>query len=178
MSTGPTGKIDVSASTPPTPTYEGQIWFDSEEIKTYVYYDSFWVEIGSSEIGTLYNRTTFSTTTSSLSNNGSENIDLPAFKSYVLLKISTSAASWVRIYTDSASRSSDASRDISEDPSPGSGVVAEVVTSGNVTQKITPFVCGGNLENVVTTDIYLAIKNLSGSTQSITVGLTIIRLEV
>lgn len=37
--------ITVSDTAPVSPV-AGQLWFDSENIKTYIYYDSFWVEIG------------------------------------------------------------------------------------------------------------------------------------
>lgn len=37
--------LSVSDSAPSSPN-EGDLWFDSTSAKTYVYYDSFWVEIG------------------------------------------------------------------------------------------------------------------------------------
>ena len=33
------------STTPPSSPNEGQIWFESDTLKTYIYYDSFWVEI-------------------------------------------------------------------------------------------------------------------------------------
>lgn len=175
--TGSQGRITTQAATPPTPLYEGQIWFDSENIKTYVYYDNFWVEIGSSEVATLYSRATFSTSTGSLAPNGSINIDLPAYKSYALLSVSMSASCWLRLYTDSASRTADESRSIGTDPIAGSGVVAEVITSGSETVKMSPFVFGGNLSAVPTLDVYLRATNLGPSTTSINITITLIRLE-
>lgn len=180
-STGPTGafgKVDVLSTTPPSSPYEGQLWFNSSNIKTYAYYDNFWVEIGSSDVGTLYNRTLLSSTTSSLAAQGSQNLTISGFKSYVLLSIYTSSAAWVRIYSDSTSRSADASRSMYSDPDPGSGVIAEVITTGNTTQKITPFVFGGNLESPANENIYLRVTNLSNSTVTTTVQLTLIRLEM
>ena len=94
------------------------------------------------------------------------------------MKVGLSTTGWLRIYTDSTSRANDASRSVGEDPAPGSGVIAEVVTTGiSTTQIISPFVMGGNLDNSPTTTIYAAIKNLSGSTQTITANLTILQLE-
>ena len=85
---------------------------------------------------------------------------------------------WIRLYTDSASRTNDASRSVGEDPTPGSGVIAEVVTTASsLTQKISPFVAGGNMDSPPSTNIYVAIQNLSSSTQAITATLTILKLE-
>lgn len=175
--TGSQGKITTQASTPPTPLYEGQIWFDSENIKTYVYYDSFWIEIGSSDVATLYNRATFTTSTGSLAPDASININLPAYKSYALLSVSIDAECWLRLYTDASSRTIDESRDINTDPVAGSGVVAEVITTGSETVKMSPFVFGGNLTATPTNDIYLRATNLAATTTDINIQITLIRLE-
>jgi hypothetical protein len=116
--------------------------------------------------------------TTSIANNGIGNTDIAGFKSYALLKVGLSTDAWIRLYTDSTSRANDASRSLGEDPLPGSGVIAEVSTSGiSTTQIISPFVIGGNLDNPADTIIYAAITNLSGSTQAITANLTILQLE-
>jgi len=176
--TGSAGKVDVVATTPPSPLYEGQLWFDSESTKVYAYYDNYWIEVGSSEVGLLYNRKDFSISTSSLADDASENLNLTAYKSYVLMKASTSHACWVRIYSDAASRTADESRSQGTDPTAGSGVIAEFITTGSETQKITPFIFGGSLENPPTTTVYLRVTNLSGSTNTINIGLTLTRLEI
>lgn len=175
--TGSQGKITTEAATPPTPLYEGQIWFDSENIKTYVYYDNFWIEIGSSEVATLFNRATFTTSTGSLAPDASVNIDLPAYKSYALLSVNIDAECWLRFYTDTVSRTADETRDINTDPIAGSGVVAEVITTGSENVKMTPFVFGGNLSASPTNDLYLRATNLGTSTADINIQITLIRLE-
>jgi len=83
----------------------------------------------------------------------------------------------VRLYTDSTSRSNDASRSIEVDPITGSGVIAEVATAGIATVKMTPFIVGFNDDDPVTTTIYVAVKNLTGITTSISVNLTILKME-
>jgi hypothetical protein len=99
-------------------------------------------------------------------------------KTYGLMKVGLSTNSWLRLYTDSASRDNDLSRSVGEDPAPGSGVVAEIVTTGISTHQIlSPFVMGGNLDEPANTTIYASIKNLSDNTQSITTYLTILQLE-
>ena len=128
--------------------------------------------------GSLQSRTIVSGSTTSISDLGIGNTDITGFKSYALMKVGLSTTGWLRLYTDSTSRANDISRSVGEDPSPGSGVIAEVVTTGiSTTQIISPFVIGGNLDNPADTTIYASIKNLSGSTQSITANLTILQLE-
>ena len=117
-------------------------------------------------------------TTGSLAQNAIGNITITGHKSYLLMNVALSAAGWIRLYTDSASRTNDASRSVGEDPAPGSGVIAEVVTTASsLTQKISPFVPGGNMDGTPSTNIYVAIQNLSSSTQTITATLTILKLE-
>jgi hypothetical protein len=125
----------------------------------------------------LQSRSTAAQTTASIADNATDNITITGFKTYALMKVQLSAAAWIRLYTDGASRTSDASRSVGEDPTPGSGVIAEVVTTGSETKTISPFVIGGNLESTVTTTIYAAVTNLSGSTQTITATLTLLQLE-
>ena len=128
--------------------------------------------------GSLQSRTTVSGVTTSITNLGIGNTDITGFKSYALMKVGLSTTGWLRLYTDNTSRANDASRSVGEDPAPGSGVIAEVVTTGiTTTQIISPFVMGGNLNNPADTTIYASIKNLSGTTQSITANLTILQLE-
>jgi len=128
--------------------------------------------------GSLQNRTTVSASTTSIADNAVGLVTVTGFKSYALMKVGLSTAGWIRIYTDSESRTADSSRSVGEDPAAGSGVIAEVVTTGISTeQKISPFTMGGNMDDPVDTTIYMAITNLSGSTQSINANLTILQLE-
>ena len=117
-------------------------------------------------------------TTGSLAQNAIGNITITGHKSYLLMNVGLSTAGWFRLYTDSASRTADANRSVGEDPTAGSGVVAEVVTTGLSTSiKISPFVPGGNMDSTPSTNMYVAIKNLSSTSQAITANLTILKLE-
>ena len=117
-------------------------------------------------------------TTGSLAPNAIGNITITGHKSYLLMNVGLSTAGWFRLYTDSASRTNDVSRSVGEDPTPGSGVIAEVVTTGLSTSiKVSPFVPGGNMDSTPSTNMYVAIKNLSSTTQAITANLTILKLE-
>lgn len=122
-------------------------------------------------------RATASGTTSQLADQASANIDINAAKSYALLKIQTSHAAWVTLYTDTTSRTVDASRNITTDPLPGSGVVAEVLLSDGGTQKISPGLVGYNDDATPSTKVYAKVQNRSGSSASITVTLHYLALE-
>lgn len=143
------------------------------------YNGSTWVnatDATGSGVGTLSSRTTPSVTTSSLANNAQIDANITnGFPTYALLKIATSHAAWVRIYTDTTARTNDASRLITDDPAPDAGVVAEIITTGAETIRVSPGVIGWN-ENADTT-IPIRVQNLSGGTASITVTLTAVELE-
>jgi hypothetical protein len=125
----------------------------------------------------LPSRSTASASTASLANNATGNISITGFKSYALYKIQTSAAAWVRLYTTTAARTSDAARTQGQDPAVGSGVIAEVITTGAQTILTSPGVFGFNDETVPTTSIAIAVTNLSGAATAITVTLTLLQLE-
>lgn len=126
----------------------------------------------------LSTRQTFTTSTGVIANDANVNIAIDGFSTYILSKVVTSAAAWVRIYTDTTTRANDSSRTEDTDPLPGSGIIAEVITnSGSLTQLITPAVVGFNSTST-DTSIYIAVKNKSGSSQNIDVSLTILQLEV
>jgi len=127
--------------------------------------------------GAMASRTTASATTASIADAATANIAITGFKSYMLLKIQTSAAAWVRLYSDTTSRTADASRTITTDPAPGTGVIAEVITTGAQTILLTPGVLGFNNELLPTTSIPATVTNRSGTTTTITVTVTLVQLE-
>jgi len=127
--------------------------------------------------GTLASRSAVAGTTASLANAATGNLTITGYKGYMLYKIQTSAAAWVRIYTDIASRTADSSRVEGADPTPGAGVVAEVITTGAQTILISPGALGFSNESSPDTNIQLAVTNKSGGTTTITVTLTAVQLE-
>ena len=136
------------------------------------YNGSAWVNTTNS--AGLQSRTTVSAT-NSIAANGIANIAMTTPKTYALLSIETSHAAWVTLYSDSASRTADSSRNETTDPVAGSGVLAEVITSGSTTQLITPAsLCFNSASASVT---YLKIVNKSGSTANVQVTLTYVSLE-
>ena len=127
--------------------------------------------------GTLAARAAVAATTASLANTATGNLTIVGYKGYMLYKIQTSAAAWVRIYTDTTSRTADATRLEGADPTPGSGVVAEVITTGAQTILISPGALGFSNETVPDTNIPVTVTNKSGVTTTITVTLTAVQLE-
>ncbi len=123
-------------------------------------------------------RTTANGTTSSIANNSAADLTIAAAKTYVLHEIEVDKAAWVTLYTDTTSRTNDASRTELEDPAAGAGVVAEVVTTGAVSQKITPGTIGFNLDGTPSANVYLKVVNKSGSTGTVQVTLKYLALEV
>ena len=136
-----------------------------------------WATVSGGGTG-LSSRGVVNAVTSSLTNGSTGNISITGANGYVLYKIQTTAASWIRIYTDTASRAADSTRLEGVDPLPGSGVIAEIITTGADTVLMSPGVIGFNTEAVVTNTIACAVTNKSGATVAITVSLTILTIEV
>ena len=130
--------------------------------------------------GALASRTTKNATTASLAAAASGDLSITAFKAYNLLKIAIDHPAWVRLYVDAASRTSDASRAEGTDPTPGSGVIAEVLTTtaGASTFLMSPAVFGWNNDGTPATTVYAKVTNKEASTsRAITVTLTLIEAE-
>ncbi len=133
----------------------------------------------SSGIVGLTSRTTKNATTASLAAAASGDLSITAFKAYNLLKIAIDHPAWVRFYVDAASRTSDASRAEGTDPLPGSGVIAEVLTTtaGASTFLMSPAVFGWNNDGTPATTVYAKVTNKDSSSRAITVTLTLIEAE-
>ena len=127
---------------------------------------------------TLKSRGYVHATTGSLAVNATSNLSITGHKSYALLNVGVSTAAWVRLYTDSAGRGADAGRSIGEDPSPGSGVIADIVTTGfSTSQVVSPGTIGFNNDTSPSQTIYVSVKNMGIQTQPVTVNLQILQLE-
>ena len=123
----------------------------------------------------LSSRTTAQVTASSLADGASTSLSITTPKAYALMKIETSHAAWVTLYSSTNARTNDAGRSETTDPTPGSGVLAEVITSGAVTQAITPGTFCFNEDASNTT--YAKVVNKSGSTANLIVTITYLQLE-
>ena len=109
-----------------------------------------------------------------------------AGKTCALLKVQINAPAWVILYVDAASRTSDAAGTVSgrsegTDPTPGSGVLAEVstTTSGASTFNMTPGLIGWNNDGTPAAQVYARVynKRATSGSNAITVTLTSIKLE-
>jgi hypothetical protein len=162
--------LDVDTATTPPTNGQALVWNSSS---------STWkpATVGAG-IGLSTRTTVQGTTAISVTAGATENCQAEGFKSYLLSKLVTNYPAWVRIYTDATSRTADASRTEGNDPTPGSGIIAEVITtSGALTQLITPGVIGFNNDSSTTSTIYLAVTNKDVSSRVITVNLTLLQLE-
>ena len=115
-------------------------------------------------------------TTASLADDATAELNITGYKAYSLFKIEVDAAAWVRVYTDDTSRDADQTRSEGADPSPGSGVIAEVRTTTAESILITPGIMGFNNDSPRTTTIYLSVTNRSGGTSTVTVTLTALQI--
>ena len=115
-------------------------------------------------------------TTGSVANNNTTELNITGYKAYALFKITVDTEAWVRVYVDDASRDADLTRSEGQDPTPGSGVIAEVRTSGAESILTSPGIMGFNNDNPRTDNIYLSVTNRSGNPTPITVTLTALQI--
>mgnify|MGYP000633796865 CR=1 FL=1 len=123
-------------------------------------------------------RVTETETTSSIANGSSASVQFATLgKSFSLQKVTVDKQCWVRIYSDTAARTADATRSQGTDPADGSGVIAEIIstTAGTQVFKMTPAIIGW-LDNSETT-VPVAVQNNSGSTGTVTVTIDALKLE-
>ena len=132
-----------------------------------------------SGVSGLVSRATLSGSTGTLTSGSDTDITITGYKTYSLLKVDIDNPAWVTIYTDTASRTADASRTSDTDPTPGSGVIAEVYTetAGSSTFLMSPGVIGWNNDGTPSTNIYLKVENTGTGSANITVDLTAVKLE-
>ena len=133
--------------------------------------------------GSLATRSTASATTSSIAANGYGDLSITGFKAYHLLKVTVSFPCWIVLYTNQASRTSDnignGGRAEGNDPLPGSGVIAEVISTAanGGTYVMSPGVFGWNDESTPNTTIYARVINKDSTSRSILVSLDLIQAE-
>jgi hypothetical protein len=112
-----------------------------------------------------------------LSANAGSNLTIAGFKGYALYSIQTSSPAWITVYSSYSARSLDSGRTIGTDPTPGTGVIAELIASSATTQLFTPAVVGFSSEVPPSTDIPIRIVNTANNISNITVLLTLVKME-
>lgn len=129
----------------------------------------------------LSTRTTANVTTANIADQANDDVEITTnAPSLMLQRIEVDQACWVRVYTSDAARTADAGRVITTDPAPGSGVLAEIVTTGAAIEAMTPgTTCYFDADAAGTrsNDAFIAVQNLSGGATAITVTLTYVALE-
>lgn len=157
---------DVDTSTAPPSSGQVLSWNGSN-----------WVPANQST-GAGATRATVSQTTTSIANGASDNITISGTgRAGSLLSVTTDRAAWVVFYDTIASRSADASRGETTDPSPGSGVLAEVITTGAQTVKMTPVPSYYNGESPTASAVYAKVVNKSGATSTVQVDAVVTYYE-
>lgn len=124
-------------------------------------------------------RSEVSGTTASIADAASADLTITnTGKTGQLLSIETDAAAWVTVYASQATRTADASRTETTDPTAGSGVLAEVITTGAQTVLLTPGATFFNSESTPAGELYLKVVNKSGSSAAIAVTLDVLPIEI
>ena len=128
----------------------------------------------SGEAGAI-TRGTASITTTSITANGTFNgtVDFGC-QSYGLISVSGASGAWVKLYYDTASRTSDAARTIDQDPASNVYLMAECVATGNGLIRFAPATIGYNegANNLIP----IAVTNTRGSSAAYTVQFNFIKL--
>jgi hypothetical protein len=176
----------TAAGTPPANPNLGDIWYDtstdivSEYINDGV--SSYWLDVDGPTVANVNyvqppSRISTSTTTTVLAAGTTVTTILNGFKGYAIYSLQVSTASWVVLYSSTATMSADASRSITTDPAVGSGVLAEAITTSSATLYFSPALFGYSSEAVPNTNIPIKVYNNGTVSTSITVTITILKLE-
>ncbi len=131
------------------------------------------------ELYDMRERVTKTLTTASINNGGEDKLTFaPADvgKSFVLHEIKPSAASYIKLYTDSDLRVADIGRGQLASPV-GKGLITEFVTTSDSAVSFTPGILGyTDSDNVL--GVSMQVKNLSGGTAAISVRLKALKIEI
>ena len=123
-------------------------------------------------------RSVATVTTSSLASGASEDVTLTGTgKAGQFMSVTTDRPAWVAFYADEASRTADASRGETTSPSPGSGVLMEVITTAAETIVISPAVNYFNNESSPVASLPLKVTNKDASAQTVQVDVKLLSTE-
>ena len=91
----------------------------------------------------------------------------------------SSAAAWVRVYSSSAAATADISREITQDPSAGVGVVTEIVTTTTPrTIHLSPLATAVNAESPRNSAYPVRVTNTGTATATFTVTIDYVYLTI
>lgn len=125
-------------------------------------------------------RTDVVVTTASLADLATENGTVALGKSFELFKAVADRFCRVRLYQTAAARTADAGRGIGTDPATAAGVIADLIFTAlsGLTIVCQPRIPGENHDGPVTSTIYYAITNMSGSASTVQVTFTRVITEL
>lgn len=95
----------------------------------------------------------------------------------VMIRLKVDGIAWLTVYTDIAAATADSGRSITTDPSPGSGVVAEAISTNTDWIKVTPAVGYFNLETPTVDALYVRVVNKDTAARAFRVDLEVSRTE-
>lgn len=122
-------------------------------------------------------RTTADVTTSSLTPNQTETLNILGFSSYYLLSVEANATAWIRVYSSESDALADVGRNIDADPFQIEGLITEVITTQAEEVWLAPALLG-YLKNPASQTIYINVTNIDPSiTRTIDVQLKLIQVE-
>ena len=123
-------------------------------------------------------RTSTTLTTASISSGqtGTGTVTLPKTSILISVEISGTAYGWFRLYNRADSASADSSRNRSNDPVAGSGVLLETINTGSQTINLSPQTIIANAENTPSTTFNYRFTN-DGSTGTATFIFKYLSLE-
>jgi hypothetical protein len=128
--------------------------------------------------GVLPNRVSLTTSTGTIPPGSTSTIQLSAYKTYALSKLTVTYPARIRIYSDSASRLADATRAETTASVQVTGMIAEIITTvGGSIKLFTPAVIGFNNDSPSSTTMYLSIVNKDVLSRDITMGFTLLQME-
>ncbi len=154
---------DVNA---PTPSTGDVLTFDGAE----------W--INQAPTGGLQDRDTVNHTTASVASGSTvQNVIDIGYSAALLMSLEADIACRVRLYSTSSARAADLARTDSTDPAAGIGVLCEYIFTGSEVIGAEPPIILKNMDGSPTNEIYYAIENRSGSTDTIALVLTILPME-
>lgn len=111
-------------------------------------------------------------TATSLATGANSNFDLNLGRTGVFTIIESDKQAWLSAYISDAARTADASRLISEDPDPSSGVLFDVIFTGAATVSLTPTV-----SYWATANVFFRLKNTDSTTQTIVLDIDGVRFN-
>ena len=127
--------------------------------------------------GVVKTRQVATTTTSVQPSGGVQVGTITLGKAFRLYGITTNVPARVRLYTTGGAMMNDSGRVLGWKPAWNAGVIAEIVTETGVLSSALPGIDGANMDSTPSSDIAIAITNLSGSSAAVTVSLTYIVTE-